>query len=197
MSINVKLIRSSFEKAKPVADKVADKFYDFLWGDYPASKALFEDVNMQTQKKSLMGSLSYIVDHIDNEEKLVPYLKSMGKRHNDYGTQEEHYDLVGASLLKTFAFFFEEEWTEELNTEWTKAYTFIAQTMIEGSREEDYTPNLVDIRSKAKEICDNLLLKVIEEEINENFEKEVRAKVRKVIYRILEEESQDILKKAS
>lgn len=194
MSLNVELIRASFEQAKPIAGKVADKFYEILWGDYPASKALFEGVKMETQKKALLGALTFSVDNVDNPEKLVPYLKKMGSRHIAYGTEEEHYAWVGQSLLKTFAFFFGDDWTDELEAEWTTAYTFIAETMLEGAA--DSVPELGDIRSKAKDICDSLLKEIIEDGIDEQFEAYVRAKVRRVLLKVLDEESEKLFKKA-
>lgn len=195
MSLNVQLIRDSFELAKPMADKVADKFYEFLWGDFPASKGLFEGVKMKNQKKALIGSLVYIVDHVDKPDELVPYLQKMGERHNAYGTEAEHYDWVGQSLLKTFAFFLEDAWTAELEEQWTLAYTFIAQTMLEGANNS--TPEIGELKSRAKDICHSLLVEILEEGIDVEFEQYVRAKVRRVLFKILEEESRELLKKAA
>tara|TARA_Y100000590_G_scaffold428536_1_gene539971 strand:+ start:281 stop:868 length:588 start_codon:yes stop_codon:yes gene_type:complete len=195
MSLNVELIRESFEKAKPIADKVADKFYENLWGDFPVAKALFENVDMKVQKKALVNSLVFIVDNVDNPDKLVPYLKKMGTRHVPYGTEEEHYAWVGQSLLKTFAFFFGDEWTDELESEWTTAYQFIAGTMLEGAAE--YIPQSGDLKKKAKTICNSLLMEVLSEGIDEEFEAYVRARVRRVLFKVLEEESEELFKKAS
>lgn len=136
MSFDAKIIKSSFEVAKPIGKDVVNKFYEFLWTDYPAAKALFEKTNMDKQKGALLNSLVFIVDNVEKPDKLLPYLKQMGARHTQYGTQESHYDLVGASLLKTFAFFFKDKWTAELKQNWTAAYGVIAKTMIEGAREK-------------------------------------------------------------
>jgi hemoglobin-like flavoprotein len=195
MSLNVEIIRGSFEKAKPIAGKVADKFYEFLWGDFPASQALFEEVDMKVQKKVLMNGLTMIVDHVDDPDKLVPYLKDMGKRHVRYGAQEEHYNWVGQSLIKTFAFFFGDDWTDELEGEWLAAYGVISQVMLEGAAE--IVPDIAEIRTKAKGICENLMKEVLEEGIDEQFEAYARAKVRKVLFKILEEESDELFNKAA
>lgn len=195
MALNVELIRESFENVKPIADKVSDKFYEFLWGDYPPSKALFEDVKMETQKKALIGSLVFIVENVDNTDKLVPYLKEMGKRHVPYGTKEEHYPMVGGTLLKTFAHFFGDDWTEELNDAWSEAYGVITSVMLEGAAE--YAPTHDDIRSKAKTVCDQLFKEILNEGFDADFEEYVRAKVRKSLYKIIDEESEDLFGKAA
>lgn len=197
MSLNIELLRSSFEKVKPMAADVADKFYEFLWTDYPDSKALFEGVDMARQKKALLGSLVYIVDHLDSE-KLIPYLENMGARHLNYNTAPEHYDLVGASLIKTFAFFFDDEWSEELSQVWTDAYGVISSTMIAGAQAEqtkEKEAQKMDIREYTKKLCESLVAEVIEEEL-ENLVKEIaRPKIKQLIFKTLEEESKNLLRR--
>jgi len=88
---------------------------------------------MESQKKALINSLVFIVDHLDSNDKLVHYLENMGERHVKYGTEAEHYDWVGDSLLSTFAHFFKDAWTKELKHQWTTAYGLIAETMLAGA----------------------------------------------------------------
>jgi hemoglobin-like flavoprotein len=135
MGLNVELLKESFENVKPIAGEVADKFYEILFEDYPGSDGLFANVDMPTQKKLLINSLVYVVEHLEDSQALGKYLMNMGGRHTDYGTQEEHYDWVGLSLLKTFAHFFGDGWTEELNGAWAEAYSVIASVMKQGAQE--------------------------------------------------------------
>lgn len=135
MSLNVDLIRASFEQAKPLGEKIPQKFYELLHANYPDSKGLFHNTDLEKQGTLLLDSLVFIVDNLENTDVLVDYLKQMGSRHVAYGAKEEHYGWVGDSLLKTFAFFFKEAWTDELNAEWAKAYGIISDTMIAGANE--------------------------------------------------------------
>lgn len=132
MAFDPQIIEDSFEQAKPIAADVADKFYEILWADYPQSKALFADANMAKQKMALMNSLTQIVDHVRDAEWLTDYLYKMGERHAKYGAQDEHFEWVGASLLKTFAHFFGDAWTDELQQNWLEAYQAIAGLMLPG-----------------------------------------------------------------
>jgi len=132
MTFDPKIIEDSFAVAKPIAADVADKFYEILWTDYPQSKALFANANMAKQKVALMNSLGQIVDHIRDAEWLTDYLYKLGERHAPYGTQPEHFDWVGASLLKSFAHFFGDDWTDELQQNWIGAYQAIAGLMLPG-----------------------------------------------------------------
>lgn len=191
MTLDINAIRESFEKAKPIAGDVANKFYEVLFHDFPASKGLFTEVNMDKQKKALIGSLVYIVDHLEDGDKLKDYLMKMGSRHVSYGTQTEHYSWVGQSLLKTFAHFFGPAWTPQLKKEWSTAYTFIAETMLEGAAQKK--PEIVNIREKAKIICNNLLLETMDNHLDDSFIEEARSKVRAILNRLLEEECDKLL----
>lgn len=207
MSLNIELLRESFAKAVPVADKVADKFYEFLWTDYPQSKALFAKVDMDKQKVALIKSLAKIVEEVDQPENLVPYLEKMGARHIDYGTEPEHYDWVGASLLKTFAFFFEEEWTDELNQAWADAYGVIADVMQKGARDrlaneanqqnQAKKQSIDNVKQRARELCLNIVSNSLEECFDEEFEKLAREKVRQRLNEIFEAEAEEFFKKSA
>jgi hemoglobin-like flavoprotein len=185
-SLNVKVIRDSFDAVKPIADDVVTKFYEILWRDYPAAKGVFANVDMDNQRKLLINSLVYIVDNLENSEKLITYLKRMGKRHVNYGTEPEHYDWVGASLLKAFSFFLGSDWTPRLKEQWTIAYGVIAETMKEGAKEAtkptatpkdnavsifDGLENDGDIKELARIAARKILREAMEEEILALFNK--------------------------
>ncbi|OUR96666.1 hypothetical protein A9Q84_10000 [Halobacteriovorax marinus] len=198
MGLKVKLLRSSFDKVKPMANEFVDNFYENLWSDYPGSKPLFEKVDMKKQKAALIGSLVHIVDNLESP-KLEGYLKGMGARHNNYGTEEEHYGWVGASLLKSFAYFFDDEWDKELNQAWTEAYGVISSLMIAGASEalekEETTVNETDIRAYTIKLCESLVSEVLDEELEALVKDKARPKIKKMILKTLEEESKKLLKK--
>lgn len=207
--LDIQLLRDSFAAVVPIAKEVSDKFYEFLFTDYPEAKTMFENVDMDKQKDHLVKSLSYIVDNLDKETALTEFLKNMGARHSGYGVTPDHYPLVGNTLLKTFAHFFGENWTHELQEQWAAAYNFITITMLEGSvgveisnqsepsNNEAPVQNLnvapEQIINRAKSICDNLLHKVLEEQINDELKSQIREKVRQVLLEVLEEESEQLL----
>ncbi len=133
-ALNIKIIRDSFELARPHAIGIVARFYEILWKDYPSIQPLFSKTDMEQQKNALVGSLAYIVSHLDEGENLEKYLKSMGARHVRYGVEDEHYVMVGNSLIKTFAEAFGESWTRDLAEQWGLAVSVIAQMMKEGAR---------------------------------------------------------------
>ena len=195
MSLDINIIRESFEKAKPIANDVVDKFYELLFEDFPAVVPLFETVDMAVQKKALLGSLVFTVDHLDNEEKLTDFLFNLGARHSEYGTEEAHYPAVAQTLLKTFAHFFGDDWTEELEEQWTLALNFIASVMIEGQRSK--VPEIGTIKDKARQICEGLLEDTMKDAIDEEFMNLARKQVRRVLMEVLKEEAEHLVTKSA
>jgi nitric oxide dioxygenase len=98
MSLNPKIIKDSFALAVPIADQVAERFYEYLFQDYPAVVPLFEKVTPANQRKKLISSLVYVVTNLEKEDLLIPFLNNLGSRHTFYGAEEAHYDAVGANL---------------------------------------------------------------------------------------------------
>lgn len=194
MALNVQMIRDSFSIAKPIAPQVMDKFYELLFTDYPKLKPLFNESRMEQQKKALTMGLVFIVENLEQTENLSEYLRQSGKRHFGYGVKTEHYDMVGATLLKTFAHFFQEKWTAELKTEWTNAFGVIKTLMIEGAAYAEPTDDI--IKKRAKIIGNQLILKAIETELDKNIEAEIKLKVRKMIMEVMEAEYKNMIKAA-
>jgi hemoglobin-like flavoprotein len=194
MELNIKTIQDSFAEAKPIANDVVTHFYSTLWTDYPESRALFAKVDMERQKKQLIASLVYIVDHLSEPERLQSYLEAMGERHARYGTEDIHFEWVGASLLKTFAYFFGDQWTDELAGQWTLAINAIATHMKNG---------LARARSSQSQKTDSTVVRPLHADKKKSTEVEdflpsdarerIRTSVREVIQGLIQEEVQRVL----
>lgn len=198
MSINVAIIRETFEHVKPVANEVITQFYETLFQNYPEAKTLFKKTKMKEQKQALIKALAFIVENVDNPDKLVPYLQKMGGRHVKYGTEPEHYSWVGQSLLDTFGAVFGTSWTAEAEESWTAAIEFIAQTMLSGAsgKKSQNMPakaavNPVD--SIAKDLANNILRSYLE-----TFDTEIatlaKERAKKILIKSLEEEASKMMR---
>ena len=216
MSLNIPLIRASFEEVKPVADEVVGHFYTVLFETYPEVKTLFQDVDFPLQKKALIGSLSYIVDCLDDQGKLVDYLKSMGGRHYRYNVKQKHYEMVGKSLITTFKYYFGSNWTPELSDQWVRAYGIIADCMLLGAEEESrktvsaptFKPNQnigmhtqnTDISEVARNLAKNILMQALEKECGGEFYAMAKRHVDQILRQALHEQAEKLesqLKKAA
>ncbi|MGZ6202859.1 MAG: globin domain-containing protein, partial [Thermodesulfobacteriota bacterium] len=192
MQLNIQLIQKSFKAIAPHADEVMEHFYKVLFSQHPEAKAFFENTNMKKQRHALAGGLAYIVNNWEKQEKLIPYLGSMGSRHLSYGVKDEYYDWVGAALLESLAYFLEDYWNEELKGEWTKLYTFVAEQMIKGETSENIItltkslPLGSNLAEYARTCAKKILQNVLTMEVNDNYHREARVKAKEILKEALD-----------
>lgn len=126
------LIRRTMEAVGPVADKATSYFYALLFVRHPELRSLFPAA-MDTQRDRLLKALLTAAEHIDNTEVLVAYLKNLGRGHRKYGTRPEHYPAVGECLIGSLSRYAAEIWDPETEAAWVRAYTTMAQVMIDAA----------------------------------------------------------------
>jgi hemoglobin-like flavoprotein len=88
---------------------------------------------MKEQRKKLLGALALVIQNLKKPEVLTSALKGLGQRHVTYGVRPEHYPIVGAVLLETFADFLGERWTPSYHDAWAEAYNAVCAIMLEGA----------------------------------------------------------------
>lgn len=130
----IKLVQDSFAKVAPIAGAASDIFYDRLFETAPEVRKLFP-AEMADQKGKLMQMLGAAVNGLNDLDALVPVVQDLGRRHVDYGTKAEHYDVVGASLLFTLEKGLGDDWNPELAEAWTETYTLLASVMKDAAAE--------------------------------------------------------------
>jgi hemoglobin-like flavoprotein len=222
MALDVRIIRESFEQVKPIADEVVSFFYQTLFTQYPEAKKIFEKVDMDKQKKQLIQSLVKIVNGLDDLDSLSQYLRSMGSRHVTYGVEENHYAMVGKSLVTTFRYFFGQDWTLELEDQWILAIGFIADEMLEGAKQvpiiatsnqktiinpkihlastlnnHHTDPNHHDLIQAARQVARSALVKAIEDEIDGELKKIAREKASQILAEAIRDEAEQFQKNFS
>jgi hemoglobin-like flavoprotein len=134
MSLNVPLLRKSFDLVVERQPKLTPRFYEILFSRYPQARPLFGRNAQESQAQMLQEALVAVMDHIEDASWLEQTLGAMGKKHVEYGVTDEMYDWVGASLLATLAEVAGDAWTPELAQAWTAAYGAIAGLMQKGAR---------------------------------------------------------------
>ncbi len=135
MSLNVPLLRSSFDLVVERAPDVTARFYVNLFSLYPQTREMFSPTRQKEQESMLTQALVAVLDHLEDAPWLTTTLRSMGAKHVGYGVTDEMYDWVGHSLLLTLEQVAEDAWNDELKEAWTGAYGAIAGLMKEGARE--------------------------------------------------------------
>ncbi|AFY70923.1 globin [Thalassoporum mexicanum PCC 7367] len=146
MSLPVEILQESFNKVKPYAGELGDRFYENLFTMYPEAKPLFAHTAMGKQKQMLVGSLVMTIDNLTNPEVLTSELKGLGARHVKYGALPAHYPLVGNALLATLEQYLKADWTPEVKEAWVAAYGAITAIMLDGA---DYPPEVLNLEGAA------------------------------------------------
>ncbi len=128
-SDQVKAIQESFAKVVPISEQAAALFYGRLFEIAPAVRPLFRG-DIEEQGRKLMGMLGAVVNGLGNIETILPAASALAKRHVDYDVKAADYEPVGAALLWTLEQGLGAQWTPEVKTAWTEAYTVLADFMI-------------------------------------------------------------------
>ncbi|SMF18974.1 globin domain-containing protein [Pseudobacteriovorax antillogorgiicola] len=191
MAFSVKIIRDSFRRTNTISEQLTDKFYETLFQNHPEAKGLFHKVDIAKQQQLLYNSLDFIVANLDNPDRLSEYLQNLGERHVTYGAEEEHFAWVADALLSSLKFYFEDEWTDELETNWSAAIKTIADYMIIGMRAK--LNNVVPMKEESSnsEGSNNSELGI---EIPQLVKDEIRLAVKKAIADAIQQEFRAILK---
>jgi hemoglobin-like flavoprotein len=122
------LVQTTFAKVVPIADTAAALFYGRLFEIDPALRPLFKG-DLVEQGRKLMQMIGVAVNGLDRLDQIVPAVQQLGVRHVAYGVKDEHYATVAAALLWTLEQGLGADFTPEVRTAWTAAYTLLADTM--------------------------------------------------------------------
>jgi len=133
MSLQIELLESSFQAIAPCGEAFVAAFYERLFTRFPQTRAFFASTDMKEQRKKLLGALALVIQNLRKPEVLTNALQGLGRRHVSYGVRPEHYPIVGAVLLETFADVLGERWTPAYHDAWAQAYEAVCAIMLEGA----------------------------------------------------------------
>ena len=131
-STDIENIRRTWALAAALADQTATVFYGTLFRMDPSTKPLFVgDLSLQGRK--LTQTLSFIVDHLDDEAVLLKAARDLAIRHVDYGVTPEQYASVGAALIDTLTQLLGPEFTADDRAAWARVYGGLAEHMTQSA----------------------------------------------------------------
>lgn len=136
MALQIELLETSFQRIAPQGEAFVTVFYERLFTNYPQTRAFFASTDMKEQRKKLLGALALVIGNLRKPEVLASALKGLGQRHVAYGVRPEHYPIVGAVLLDTFADVLGDDWTPECRDAWAQAYQAVCTLMLDGANLE-------------------------------------------------------------
>jgi hemoglobin-like flavoprotein len=124
----IALVQRTWQQVLPISDKAAELFYGRLFHLEPSYRRLFKS-DSKEQGRKLMQMISVAVNGLPKLDTIVPAVEELGRRHLDYGVEEEMYDTVGEALLWTLSEGLGEDFTPEVEEAWTATYTTLAEVM--------------------------------------------------------------------
>src|SRR5688572_22324552 len=96
-SRQIQLVQESWKLITPVSQKMGEEFYAHLFESAPELKPLFK-TEPKDQAMKLMFMISYLVHRLDQIPELQEEIVKLANRHKGYGTQIEHYKIIGDNL---------------------------------------------------------------------------------------------------
>ncbi|NEP06174.1 MAG: globin [Okeania sp. SIO2G4] len=156
MQSKIEIIEQSFDKIKLYTNEFAASFYENLFAEYPETKPLFANTDIQQQQKKLLDALILVVENLRHPEILKEVVQALGSRHINYGVLRQHYPLVVKALLKTLKQYLGEYWTPEVKAAWIYADRGMAKLMLQGANypsetERSPTTNTTETETKTQE----------------------------------------------
>ena len=128
-----RLVQSSFQQIKPIADTVASLFYSSLFDLDPGLEDLLA-TDLEEQGRTLMQLLGLAVEGLDRLEQLVPTLLALGSRQAAYGIDEHDYKSAQRALLWTLERTLGPAFTPGMKAAWLAVYELLSNTVKAGAR---------------------------------------------------------------
>jgi hemoglobin-like flavoprotein len=135
-----RLVRESWSRFEPIAERSAGFFYAKLFELDPDAEGLFARTNMEAQGRKVMHMFAEIVRMLDRPEELVHEVADLGRRHMHYGVRDSQYDSVGTALLWTLEQGLGDGFTPEIRDAWTEAYLLVSSVARRATTREHQVP---------------------------------------------------------
>jgi hemoglobin-like flavoprotein len=129
------LVKSTFERIRPIPKSAGLAFYGRLFELDPALRPLF-GADLENQASMFVTALNLAVLGLVEQGFVPPSVHELGVRHERYGVQETSYATVGEALLWTLGGLLGERFTPDVREAWSEAYETLAAAMKEAAARE-------------------------------------------------------------
>ena len=116
------------------AEKAGKIFYGRLFEVAPGLRHHFQD-DIKFQARKLFNMVHLIVTRLDRLDEMMDEFRSLASRHNRYGAEPAHYQVVGECLLWTLEKVVGDKWNDETREAWRAVYEELSNAMIKSQME--------------------------------------------------------------
>ncbi|WP_084385457.1 globin domain-containing protein [Rhodococcus sp. WMMA185] len=112
-------------------------FFSSLFAEHPDFRALFPPA-LDNLGRRLFQALQFVIDNLDDEERVLGFLAQLGRDHRKFGVEQKHYLAAADALMGAVQGSFTQAiWTPSLTTAWTELIDLVLHTMSEAAAEDD------------------------------------------------------------
>jgi hemoglobin-like flavoprotein len=126
---DIERIRASWAEAAADPERLGQAFYANLFRIDPSTKPLFAG-DIARQARKLAQFLTFIVDHLEDSDALLPAARDLAVRHVGYNVVAAQYASVGAALITSLRQMLGRRFTPEDEAAWGRAYAALSGVMI-------------------------------------------------------------------
>lgn len=112
-------------------------FYDNLFTNWPAARALFPD-DVTAQRAKLADEVVFLAEIASDFDGFAARTRELGARHVRYGVRVDDYAAVESALLAGLAVVLGERFTAEVSAAWRRLYGILVETMLDGARDATF-----------------------------------------------------------
>ncbi|MCC6284244.1 MAG: hypothetical protein IT439_02905 [Phycisphaerales bacterium] len=128
-----KRIQETYRRLSPRGEDVVAALYDRLFERSPSLRELFP-ADMRNLRGHFWGALAIIARNADHLDELREPLAGLGRAHERFGVESEHFELVREVLLETLEAFLADDWTRKVREAWDEVIRKVNAMML-GARE--------------------------------------------------------------
>ena len=122
------LVRETTAELVRRAPTGVQEFYERLFELDPSLRPMFPD-ELVEQRAMFLDTLVAVADALTDFGALSSNVLALGARHQRYGVEAHHYEVVRSALLDALSASLADRFTPDHRAAWTSAYNLIAELM--------------------------------------------------------------------
>jgi hemoglobin-like flavoprotein len=125
---DIEIVRDDWEKVEAMADQAATLLYDRLFALDRKLRFLFP-IDLAAQKLKVIRLLGAAIYGLSDPDVLTPILRTLGRKHFEYGVRDQDYELLAEALIWTLRQGLGDAFDAEHEAAWTRVYSVLTAHM--------------------------------------------------------------------
>lgn len=126
------LVQLSLDKVLTATGSPGAMFFARLFELDPEIRPMFPS-DLERVQRNFVAALAWMVEDLDDPEKLLPQLQQLGRLHHEWGVRESHYGTFRDALLWALERSVGATFTPEVRAAWLGTYAWMQEAMLRGS----------------------------------------------------------------